>query len=920
MIATHLLECLGWTLLHSLWQFALLALLYGGLQWLLRGRTPQTRYLTAGLTLLAMLGSSLTTFVWLAADGRSATDPHPLKTQSQPLIASSQSDIPAPVVGVDSYSMELTVPQTAGLNDDPASLATMQDSKLHSVPESSETIGFDQLRTTIEPLLPELVVVWLAGVLLLSLRQLGGLWVVERLRRRCVTPVDQPISNLLETMSRRLGLRRVVTCLQSARLEVPSVVGWLRPVILLPLGLATRLPADQLEAILLHELAHIRRYDYLANGLQIVVETLLFYHPAVWCVSRRIRLEREYCADELAVNASGNRILYVKALATLEDHRVQTPQWAVAANGSDLRRRIERLLGLNQHQSGQNGYWLSGLLVAFLLVVVVAWGRINADDTAAPVVAEKSSSEANEQLTDDSQVPPNTAAQEVPPDLSLQEEPEKEEGILENLLYVFQDRLEASLAPPIPIRRKHEFQVVTADGQPIAGATATFTSMGLSDGSSVGGFPAEILPPVATSDADGKILIDLSKFYESPFYEHLKGKMRQGLEFITLQVDHPDHPPLSASVWLSASLYVADTKALDYRKIVLPEASTIEIRAHRENDKNLLGDLYPSLRGVGDNWSETDDVLTLRRLDLTSPKASRWLRVVHVPEYGQVLFSDLIDLKQYSGNPISIETTLKPGTQITGRLSDEVPRPIKNGRVIAAVYSGPDSRLNPFWGSLAEISAEGTFELKSLPRDENVQLIALCDGWVSQTPTFSELELYRDAQGFDISPMTRRSSQLSGAVYPRLHRATGDSSETVIPMERTASCEVTVVDDQGHPIPDATVTFRPFQTFFRSGTFELGTGWDSFALARAHMTTGKAPKQFTGVGMRSFEATTNQDGVAVISELAGGMTRAYQGRSFPIAVRHPDYQAQDGLALFGGLSINLDPGETGKTTVTLHRR
>lgn len=919
MIATHLLECLGWTLLHSLWQITLLAVLFSGTRWLLRGQTPQTNYLAAAFTMLLMLCSSLTTFGWLAADSPSTAEVQRAETPSPPPVASSREPARAPApAGSDPHPIDLTVPQHTGLKEDLAGRSTRPDSNSQSAHQSRWTISVNQFReyrSSIEPLLPGLVVVWLAGVLLLSLRQLGGLWVVDRLRRRCTTPVDQRISDLQQTLSRRLGLRRVVTCLESARLDVPSVVGWLRPVILLPVGLAIRLPADQLEAILLHELAHIRRYDYFANGLQIVVETLLFYHPAVWWVSRRIRLEREYCADELAADASGDCILYVKALTTLEEHRDNTPQWAVAANGSDLRRRIVRLLGLNRHQPGQNVYWLSGLLVALLFVIAVALVPINADETPPPAVVDAPSSVADEQPADTPQVLPSEAApQQVTEDQTVEEEPD-EEGLFENLWYALQDQLESSLGPPIPVVRQFVFHVVAEDGRPVEGATATFTGMGLANGTSLGGFPAEILPPVATSEADGKIVIDLSKFYKSALYEQLKARMGRGVQSINLQVDHPGHPPLSASIW------VEDTNSAAQRKIVLADATSIRIRAHGEHDERLLEDLYPCLRGINNNWSEDDGVLTLRRLDLTSQKASRWLRVVHAPEQGPVLFSDVIDLKQYTSNPISIEATLNPGTQVTGRLSAEVPRPIKNGRVIAAVYSGPDAHDTVFWGSLAEITPQGTFTLGTLPRDEDVQLIALCDGWVSQTPTLSELESYSETNGIELPVPSRRGYQLSGMLYPRLHRASGDSSETVIPMERTASCEVTVVDEEGHPIPDAKVTCMMFQSFFRrNGTFDLGTGWDSLAYARAHITTGKVPRGLNGGEKRSFEATTNQDGVAFIPEIAGGMLRAYDGRSFPLAVHHPDYRDQQGLPPLGNLSINLKPGESGKITVTLRRR
>src|SRR6185436_11585192 len=133
--------------------------------------------------------------------------------------------------------------------------------------------------------------------------------------------------------------------------NAPAVVGWLRPVVLIPASAVIGLSAAQLEAVIVHELAHIRRFDALANLLQMAVETALFYHPAVWWISRRIRVEREHCCDDVAVATSGDALGYAKALASLEEWRaLPSPaesSLALAATGGVLKHRISRLLGLN---------------------------------------------------------------------------------------------------------------------------------------------------------------------------------------------------------------------------------------------------------------------------------------------------------------------------------------------------------------------------------------------------------------------------------------------------------------------------------------------------------------------------------------------------------------------------------------------
>jgi hypothetical protein len=141
----------------------------------------------------------------------------------------------------------------------------------------------------------------------------------------------------MEGLIRRLQVARPVRLYLSTIAEVPIVIGWLRPYILLPVSAVTGLGESQLGAILAHELAHIRRHDYLANLLQNAVETLLFYHPAVWWVSRWIRQEREHCCDDLAVEICGDVMVYAGALAQLEELRggVSEPALAAAGGGCD---------------------------------------------------------------------------------------------------------------------------------------------------------------------------------------------------------------------------------------------------------------------------------------------------------------------------------------------------------------------------------------------------------------------------------------------------------------------------------------------------------------------------------------------------------------------------------------------------------
>lgn len=192
--------------------------------------------------------------------------------------------------------------------------------------------------------MPWLLALWFAGVLSFSLRFAGGLVMVHRLKRTETSNNVQLWQEKVASLSNRLRVSRPVRLFESALVEVPTVIGWLRPVILLPATALTGLSAEQLEALLAHELAHIRRYDYLVNLLQTSVETLFFYHPAVWWVSAQVRQEREHCCDDLAVAACGDVLIYARALTALEQMRCPAAQLAVAASGGSLLVRIQRLL------------------------------------------------------------------------------------------------------------------------------------------------------------------------------------------------------------------------------------------------------------------------------------------------------------------------------------------------------------------------------------------------------------------------------------------------------------------------------------------------------------------------------------------------------------------------------------------------
>ena len=222
--------------------------------------------------------------------------------------------------------------------------------------------------------------IWSAGVLIFSVRLVLGCAHTFTLGRRGDS-ADESLLSMVAVLARRLKIVRPVRLLMSTRVDGPSVLGWLRPVILLPPAAAMGLTPRQLEAILAHELAHIRRHDYLVNVLQIVAETLFFYHPTVWWISKQIRTQRELCCDDLAVKSCGDALGYARALTTLERMRL-TPNLAMAAAGGPLLYRIQRLLGAPTQEYGPSR-WPGVLALCLGLTAVglnVNWARLFAQD------------------------------------------------------------------------------------------------------------------------------------------------------------------------------------------------------------------------------------------------------------------------------------------------------------------------------------------------------------------------------------------------------------------------------------------------------------------------------------------------------------------------------------------------------------
>jgi uncharacterized protein (TIGR03435 family) len=320
-------ERLGWTLLHFLWQGILVALVYAAARKMLR--SSQSRYLLACAALVILIAAPVATFRVLAPDSAIVTNPY--------------------------------------LGHVPASSA---DAVSATNPVASGTVITHYVRHNV--LMPWIVAVWFAGAIAFCFRLIGGWLIAARMRRVHIRQAPAEWQRALDRIKTRIGISRPIQLLVSALVQAPAVIGWLRPIVLMPVGALAGLPAEHVEMLLAHELAHIRRHDYLVNVLQSVAEALLFYHPAVWWISGHLRAEREVCCDDIAVSISGDAFTYACALAGLVS-RPPLLKAALAANGGSLPERIGRLL----NQPVRTAPSRSGAAVAAaVLFGLTTWGLL----------------------------------------------------------------------------------------------------------------------------------------------------------------------------------------------------------------------------------------------------------------------------------------------------------------------------------------------------------------------------------------------------------------------------------------------------------------------------------------------------------------------------------------------------------------
>ena len=330
------IRALGWTIIHSLWQAAIVAIILGLILLALKRSSSATRYYISTGAMLTVLLLAVITFF------SEYSNAHKTETAVQ------------------------NVQQTSGLNTDYSKSAnTKLDSTLKPDFKEKFIAYFDKH-------LPLIVLIWQMGVLILILKLLGGLSYSQRLKNYQTHSLSEYWQNRLNEISHSIGIQKAIKLMESAIIKAPVVIGYFKPVILFPVGAITGLSQEQVEVILAHELAHIERNDYLTNIFQSVIEVLFFFHPAIWWISANIRNERENACDDIAISVNKDSLVLAKALTNLEFLNHKTPGLAAAFSGnkSSLLNRVKRIV--NQHNTlptFKEGFITAGILFIGLLIM-----------------------------------------------------------------------------------------------------------------------------------------------------------------------------------------------------------------------------------------------------------------------------------------------------------------------------------------------------------------------------------------------------------------------------------------------------------------------------------------------------------------------------------------------------------------------
>jgi beta-lactamase regulating signal transducer with metallopeptidase domain len=341
IISEELTYALGNTLLHSLWQGAAVVLILTTIRLGLRRFSSNSNYLISVTALVLIFCMSVFTFI--------------SSFQSKTTLKS------------ELYQLS---PEETFLSQ-PSQVT--QEKKLDNKANHFQA-GINSITNYFYLYLPLIVTIWLSGLLVQSFRFAGGFLYNQRLKINKTNKVAPAWESRFQALCQKTGISQTVRLLESAIIKIPIVIGHLKPIILLPIGMISQLPQNQVEAILIHELAHIKRKDYLLNLFQSIIDILFFYHPAVKWISAIVSEERENCCDDIAINISGDKLNFAKALVNIQSSQFNSHNYVIAAVGKrrQLFQRISRLFSHPHTNSGLTEKLISTVIIVLCFITVAA--------------------------------------------------------------------------------------------------------------------------------------------------------------------------------------------------------------------------------------------------------------------------------------------------------------------------------------------------------------------------------------------------------------------------------------------------------------------------------------------------------------------------------------------------------------------
>lgn len=377
--ASILVERLGWILLHCVWQIALIVVAARLLESVMGRSSSRVRYsiLLSALALIAI--APLVTAIALSSGGsdpsirlasafpeRDASGEQPERDARKLAPESSVQSSKEPGSKQKVWNSSINPDRTGQAKAEPTTASWLSNWKIGVL-------------EAIRPRLGWIVLCWGLGCCLFAVRPLVGMHMARRLGKTGF-PAPQEVAALMQDLAANPRILQSARLLLSTQINVPILLGFWKPTILLPLSMVTGMPLGQIQAILAHEMAHVKRHDYLVNVLQNVLETMLFFHPGVWWLSRRIREVREYCCDDLAIDIVRDRVEYGRALLAIEERRQRHAALALSAHGGSLVRRMRRIVGApaNCRDYELNGsFCLSVILAVVFLAGIMGglWGN-----------------------------------------------------------------------------------------------------------------------------------------------------------------------------------------------------------------------------------------------------------------------------------------------------------------------------------------------------------------------------------------------------------------------------------------------------------------------------------------------------------------------------------------------------------------